>query len=250
MTLLLLVGVTELSLNLFQENELERKRSSVVDKVATVRAKIEGEFNSTLFLSAGLMAHVATHPDIDEQEFTLIASEIVATGRNIKNIGLAKDNVITHIFPLAGNKAALGLEYKKLTLQWPAVARAVDLKSTVVAGPVDLVQGGRGFIVRTPIYTSSGVSGYLKRHKPSYWGLASIVIHADGFFQSAEFGVVVDGIEFAIRGKDGLGSNGGMIIGSEKLFELDPVISTINLPNGWIMANGRYAVGRMATRPY
>jgi diguanylate cyclase (GGDEF)-like protein len=192
-----------------------------------------------LFLSASLMAHVATHPEIGEKEFSLIASEILSKGRNIRNIALAKNNVITHIFPLANNESALGLNYHNSPSQWPAVKRAFDLKGTVVAGPVDLVQGGRAFIIRTPIYTKTSVSGNWDKHKPKYWGIASIVIEAEGFFQSANFQTVQNEIEFSIRGKDGLGENGDMITGKTKLFypDSDAIIAPIMLPNGaWLVA--------------
>ena len=76
-TLFLFIGTTELIINLFRENQLERKHSSIVDKVATVRAKIEGEFNSMLFLSTGLMAHVATQPDIGERDFNLMMRAVL-----------------------------------------------------------------------------------------------------------------------------------------------------------------------------
>lgn len=238
-TFMLFVSATEMMISLFQDNQLERKRSSVVDRAAAVRARIEGEINSTLFFSASLVAHVATHPEIGKKEFNLIASEILSKGRNIKEIALAKDNVITHLYPLAGIETALGLDYHKLPLQWPAVKKALDLKGTVAAGPVDLIQGGKAIIMRTPIYTRTSISGDLEEHKPTYWGIASIVIDLLGFFQSANFHIVQNNIEFALRGKDGLGENGDMILGKATLFDVNTnaIISPIMLPNGtWQVA--------------
>lgn len=236
-TFILFVGSTELIISLLHENQIEKMRSSIVDKAAAVRAKIEGEFNSMFFLSAGLMAHVANHPDIDENDFSQIASEVIATGRNIKNIALAKDNVITHIYPLAGNELALGLDYKKIPSQWPAVQKAINLKGTIVAGPVELIQGGKGFIIRTPIYTRTGLSGHLKRNKPVYWGLVSIVIQTEGFLRSAGFNELKEETEFAIRGKDGLGKQGDIIMGNIQLFTPNAIVSTVTLPNGtWQIA--------------
>ncbi len=96
----------------------------------------------------------------------------------IKNIGLAPGNVLLFVYPIKGNEKALGLDYTKNAKQWPAVKMAIEERRTVVAGPVNLVQGGRAFISRTPIYVtlSDGEKG-------RYWGLSSIVIDMEGFFR-------------------------------------------------------------------
>jgi len=233
---IVILGI-EFIISLVQASQHQRMRSAIVDKAATARARLEGEFNSMLFLSAGLMAHVATHPNIDEEEFKQIASEIIATGRNIRNIGLAKDNVITHIYPLAGNESALGIDYRKQAAQWPAVKRAIEFKSSVVAGPIDLVQGGSGFIIRTPIYTRPTLSGNFEKNQATYWGLASIVINTQDFFRSAGFHELQQKTRFAIRGRDGLGPDGEIIIGDAKLFSQQAIFSSVNLPNGsWQLA--------------
>ncbi|MEJ2622433.1 MAG: CHASE domain-containing protein, partial [Candidatus Thiodiazotropha sp.] len=145
---------------------------------------------------------------MNKPDFSQLVSEILTEGRNIRNIGLARNNIITHIFPLAGNESALGFEYRKNSSQWPAVKRAIDAKGTVVAGPVNLVQGGSAFIARTPIYTRNDISGPLSQHKPSYWGMASIVIDIPSLFQSAGISQQSEGLSLALRGKDGLGDQG------------------------------------------
>ena len=232
-----LILLTEFMLKLMNDNYLQRQRQMVNSQSATVRAKIEGEFNSTLFLSAGLMAYVATNPKISAEEFKAIATEIVARGRNIRNIGLAKNNVITHLYPYAGNEAALGLDYTKLPAQWPAVKRAIDTRRAVVAGPVSLIQGGEGFIVRTPIFTKLGAVGILDQSSTEYWGLSSIVIDSQGFFESAKVNDSNTKIELALKGTDGQGLSGAMIFGEASLFSGDNIFTPITLPNGaWVLA--------------
>ncbi|ODB82141.1 hypothetical protein A3194_19610 [Candidatus Thiodiazotropha endoloripes] len=237
MFFLVVAATTEVIVYLLDSKNQEHERSDVVERVSTLRARLEGELNSTLHLTRGLIAYVATHPDVQEPNFSQLVSEILTQGRNIRNIGLAKNNIITHIFPLAGNESALGLEYENNSTQWPAVKRAMEVKSTVVAGPVNLVQGGTAFIARTPIYTRKGITGLLSEHKPSYWGLASIVIDIPSLFQSAGIAEQMDGLNLALRGKDSLGAQGGMIFGDKTLFSLNPVTQSIVLPNGsWQIA--------------
>ncbi|MET0066079.1 MAG: diguanylate cyclase [Candidatus Thiodiazotropha sp.] len=230
---LILVSLTEIIVYLLDAKNLERERSDVMDRVSTLRARLEGGINSTLHLTRGLIAYVATHPDVEEPDFSQLVSEILFQERNIRNIGLARNNIITHIYPLAGNESALGLTYEDNKDQWPAVLRAMEARGTIVAGPVKLVQGGTAFIARTPIYTRKGVSGLLSDHKPTYWGLASIVIDIPSLFQAAGIEQEVDGLRLALRGKDGLGEQGGMIFGEGEIFEQNPIIQSIVLPNGY-----------------
>lgn len=231
-TFLIVLTAAEVIVELMRLNQLEHQRIEVVNRLAMMRAGLETEINSTLHLTRGLIAYVAINPDLDGNTFDLLASEITSVGRNIRNIGLARDNIITHLFPLAGNEAALGLEYEKSPQQWPAIKHAIEIGGTNVAGPVSLVQGGEAFIARTPIYTRSGLGGHLADHKPAYWGLASIVIDIPTLFNTAGVATEKDGIQYALRGRDSLGEKGELIFGDRALFEQDSVLQPVILPNG------------------
>jgi diguanylate cyclase (GGDEF)-like protein len=229
---LLVLSASEVIVELLQRNQVERQRIEVLNQVAGLRGRLESEINSSLHLTRGLIANVAINPEVDADEFDALASELIAVGRNIRNIGLARNNVITHIFPLAGNEAALGLDYETQLDQWPAIRNAMDKRGTIVAGPVDLVQGGRAFIARTPIYTRAGAGGHLDQHKPAYWGLASIVIDMPTLLNAAGIKPQIDGLRIALRGKDGKGAQGEMILGDPAVFDTDPVTQSVTLPNG------------------
>ncbi|PLX92497.1 MAG: hypothetical protein C0621_09570 [Desulfuromonas sp.] len=228
---------TEFVAGLSQKSQLEHQRGDVLLKLATVRARLEGSINSTLHLTRGLIAYVATHPDVDDDEFEILAGEIISVGRDIRNIGLARDNIITHIYPFAGNEAALGIEYEKIPEQWSAIERAIAQKRTIVAGPVDLAQGGQGLIARTPIYTRRGLGGSLDDAPPIYWGLASIVIDIPTLFATSGIQSENSTLQLAIRGKDGLGREGEIFFGEKQVFSADPIIMPVLLPNGsWQIA--------------
>jgi len=223
-------------LNLLEQQRAEQLlHSLVVNQASAVRARLESEINSTLHLTRGLTAFVATHPDISHEQFNSLAAEIIANNTTIRNIGLAPDNVIRFIYPLQGNEAALGLNYLEKTDQRDAVLRASETGKTVVAGPVNLVQGGTAFINRTPIYANGGHPSEPHQHR--YWGLASVVINMPELFAAAGLTTEVDGTRFALRGKDGLGAAGAPFFGEANLFGQDPVLLPINLPEGsWQLA--------------
>lgn len=217
------------SVDAFHKVELSNKASAL-------RYSIERKVNTTLHLSTGLIIYVVSNPDIQNAEFAQVAASLIAQAEGVLNIGLAKDNVISHIYPLEGNEAALGLDYLTTPSQRDTVLQAIRAKQTVIAGPVNLVQGGQGLVGRIPIF--------LQDSAESYWGVASVVIDFEQFK-----GFVLDyakqlGLAVALKGRHATGLEGDVFIGSESMFLTGSTssITTISLPVGsWVLA-ADYAV--------
>jgi sensor domain CHASE-containing protein len=148
-TVLAIVGVLDHS---EWERSREGSRAGVLAHVSAVRAKLEGALNARLFLTQGLAAQVSARPELGEAEFAELAPIILAGRTGIRAIQLAKNTVVSHIYPREGNFAAQGLRLLDVGEQRAAVERALETQQTVVAGPVDLIQGGVAFVSRTPIY--------------------------------------------------------------------------------------------------
>ena len=220
--------------HLEQRRTLEESRREVLHEVSTVRAKLEAALNAKLFLTSGLVAYVSNHPEIDDAEFHALAAALVRGQDGIRSIQLARNTVVTHLFPLEGNEEARGLWLLELPKQRAAVRRALETKKTVVAGPVDLVQGGIAFISRTPIYLTP--PGHPVASGP-YWGLATIVIDRNALFQQGGLLDQAGDLGFALRGKDASGDLGEVFWGDIETFESNPIVMGVSLPNGsWQLA--------------
>ncbi|WP_188750067.1 diguanylate cyclase domain-containing protein [Marinobacterium zhoushanense] len=232
--LLLLGGaaITESLQKVVTDRTFQLQRTEALGVISQLRAQLESEINSVLYLSSGLISYVTVQPRTDQQQWNALAAEIVRGTEHVRNIGLAPDNVIRFVYPLHGNEAALGLEYEQNPKQWPAVKQAIDKGGMVLAGPLTLVQGGLGLIARTPIFTH-GDSEQTSR----YWGLASVVIDAESMFRSAGIKDQVSGYRVAIKGRDGLGEQGEMVYGAEEVFTQGIAKMKIFFPNGhWVIA--------------
>ena len=151
-TLLFMMSANEYMLHLEHRHKEDVERRNVLNQAATVRAHLEYEINTTLNLTMGMVVFVASNPEFTHDEFDRVAGEILQKAPYIRNIGLARDNVISYVYPLAGNEAIIGVNYMDLPEQKPAVVEAIKTGKTVIAGPVDLIQGGKAFISRIPIY--------------------------------------------------------------------------------------------------
>lgn len=202
--------------------------------ISLVRAKLETEINSTMFLALGLSSFVAASPDFTPDQFEQMAAMLMRLRPTIRNIGLAPDNVIRHIYPLEGNQQALGLRYLEHPVQRTAVLRIMSERQPVIAGPLALVQGGEGLINRIPIYPSDS------QGQAYYWGLASVVVDPEPIYANA--GLDDPRFSFALRGKDARGAQGEMIRGNAGLFN-DPhaVVMNVTVPGGSWQLAGRPA---------
>lgn len=210
-------------------------RIEVLNQVSAVRARLEGSIQSRLVLARGLVAFVSTHPDIDNPQFQELAKVLVAQQRGIRIIELARNNVISYIYPLQGSEKALGLDLLKQKDERDAILRAISTRRTIVAGPVNLVEGGRAFISRVPIFVTEPGALPESGH---YWGLAQVVMNVQTLLDEAGLNVnSFHGLDFALRGRDGTGSAGEMIFGDKAVFDADPVLAEVILPDGtWQIA--------------
>ncbi len=211
---------------------LENQRRSIVEQLSTIRAKLEGTLNAELLLARSLIAVVATETDITKDRFFKISNHFFKASKHIRNIGLAKGTILTYVYPVEGNEGAIGIDYKKVVSQWPAVKQAIEERKTIVAGPLNLVQGGIAIIGRTPIYIDNDESGI-----EEYFGILSVVINIPSLFEEAGLDNKDSLLKISIKGKDGLGAKGEVFYGSKDLFSNDPVLMEITLPEGnWLMA--------------
>lgn len=216
-----------------QNNILHRQamRADVLAELSVVRANLEGKINANLQLVRGLVATIASEPDMDQARFSQLASIVFEDmTTQLRSIAVAPDLVVRMSYPLEGNERAIGLDYREVPAQRDAALRAYATGEMVFTGPVDLVQGGRGFIGRFPVFVGEPPSRY-------FWGLVSAVIDVDRLYRDA--GLVSDdlGIAIGLAAADELGSRGEQFFGDKAVFESDPVLTEVILPQGsWVIA--------------
>src|SRR5690606_29446781 len=131
----------------------ERARAAILNQVSLIRAKLEGNINGNIQLVRGLVSTISTEPEMDQERFAALVSKLFDEHSQLSSVAAAPDLVVAMTYPLQGNERALGLDYRRNPLQREAVMLARDSGRMVLAGPVDLVQGGQGFVGRFPVYT-------------------------------------------------------------------------------------------------
>lgn len=207
---------------------MQIERGFLLQQSATVRARIERELNATLYLMTGLAAYVSAHEDLLESErIEGMLRALYGNSSHLTHVALAPDNVLRYIYPIEGNEAAIGLRYPDRPDQWPAVRRAMEERRTVLSGPIELVQGGQGIVVRTPVYLDDD----------RYWGVLTLVIDPDSLFQAAGLAAVRDGYRHGLRWAPDSDGAGRLIRGSADAFDGRTVLQSIRIPGGeWELA--------------
>lgn len=218
-------AVTEMGLGL-QRQELDADtRLDAIAYGSGLRARVDRELNTIIYLSSGLSAYLAIrHDSLDRAEIQSILGELHKNSGLIRNLGIAVGEVLTYVHPQRGNEKAVGLNYRQYPEQWQTVEQIINSRKGALAGPVKLVQGGSGLIYRSPVLV-----------KGEYWGLLSTVIDTDLLFKAAFREMTDQRFEFSIRNSSA-GLGGQVLYGQAELFD-DPACIQLSaeVPSGtWI----------------
>lgn len=216
--------------SIYQLHHQNEAREKVRAHLLAIRGRLEHSLISDLQLSKGLVASISLNPQISQKQFASVARTLFKDDSMLRNVAAAPNMKITLMYPLKGNEKAVGLDYRSVPNQFRTAEMARISRKVVLAGPVNLVQGGTAFIARVPIFL-------LNEHgQEFFWGLISSVIDKDKLFKSS--GLLADSpIRIAIRGTDGMGAEGEVFFGDETIFANPTVTAAIELPVGsWQMA--------------
>lgn len=214
----------------YQKIAMQDLRAGVHDQIRLVRTKLEGNVNGNIHLVQGLISTLQTEPNMDQKRFAGLAEHLFEGKSQLRNIAAAPDLVISLMYPMKGNEKAIGLDYRNNAAQRAAAMQVRNNGHLILAGPVNLIQGGQGFIARFPVFTSIN-------KKKSFWGIVSAVIDVNKLYQDSGLFEVSMPIEIALLGKDAKGNTGKQFFGSKTVMDSNPELTEVQLPNGsWLIA--------------
>jgi len=224
--LLLLFTVLILAIVTYTDSIIiSRHNTSTVKQTQNELESIKNQLIFNLYnniqIIKGLPALISTNPSLSQKQFSIAVQTLLDNDSQLRNIGAAPNLILKYLYPLKGNEAAIGLDYRDLPTQIDSVIKAKETRQLQLAGPLKLKQGGMGLITRAPIYLKDAEG------KEFFWGIISAVIDVDRLYQQSG---MLDGklpIEVALRD-----INGDVFFGSSSLFDKKNTASTIKVPNG------------------
>ncbi|MFO3724909.1 putative bifunctional diguanylate cyclase/phosphodiesterase [Pseudomonas sp. HLMP] len=219
------IGLSALLGHLDQQRRESEQLANLSARLSGVRAALEAQLRAAFGEAEGIAQLIAADGRISAGHFHGMARGALDSVPYMRHVALAPADVVRDVYPLEGNQAIMGLDYRHLPDQFPLLQSAREHQQAVLAGPVQLYQGGRALIYRRPVFITG------KRGVKLYWGNVSIVADTDRLLWAAGLGPELE-IQLAVRGGDGKGADGALIWGDARLFD-DPLLSqTVEVPGG------------------
>lgn len=151
-------------------------------------------------------------------DFEAVARERIENLGAIFGVALAPGGVIRYVYPRAHNEMTLGLVFKDDPRPdvRADVARAIQSRKIVISPLIDLRRGGLGVVGRLAVYRND-----------EFWGLINIAVDVLAILR--EVGVTEKGkMQMALRD-----TKGNVFFGKPDIFQSDPVIHRIELPDAY-----------------
>ncbi|OEE78706.1 diguanylate cyclase [Vibrio genomosp. F6] len=231
------VIVAIMLLELLNQNQMmfldKQYQSSAKEELSKVRSNLEAAIVADIYVSNSLSTLVSIHSDTAFDNWEKVAAKIIKESKHVTIIALARNDIINFVYPLQGNEKVIDLNYRRIPAQYASIVKAREIEQIFIAGPVNLVQGGRGLIARVPIFTDPP-------NNKEYWGVCSAVIDLDSLFQ--EVGIEAFELKYrlGIRGLDSSGSQGEIFHGDQTVFDDAFATEKVNFPYGsWEVAVAR-----------
>lgn len=179
-----------------QSQERREKLKATYTAESTV-SRVESQLSKYLAESDLMKRIVEKEYDIDNEQFDKLAELMQEDEDVIEARELAEDGVVSRIYPMEGNEAAMGLDM----LQNPArkkEARLARLSGEyTIAGPYELVRGGTGALLFDPAYITD------QNGEEKFWGFSILVMNWDNFIQEVELEKLEEaGYDYQIWKKD------------------------------------------------
>ena len=208
-------------------NFIQQVRTDTYLELLVVKENFQSVVHEQSLALRELATFLGENPDITQAEFSDRAQKVRGGNDSIINIAVAPDLVISMIYPIEGNEGALGLNYRENAEQLPAVQRALNTGRNVLAGPINLAQGGVGLIMRAPLYYSENQrssAGQNIPNQPRSQGIVSVVLDYQKFLDQTGISQAATKYDLLIDAADPVGTDGSVsLFGDPTVKDQDPV---------------------------
>lgn len=159
--------------------------------------------------SLSLAAIVSSNPDLTQDEFSVYAQRLVETLPEVQNVAAAPGNTVRFVYPVDPNRSVIGLDYRNDPAALAAIERSRMTRRPQLQGPISLVQGGQGFVTRTPVYVREENS-----NTETYWGVIALVYSTQGLFDAIQISSGFEEWQIGISRVDARTDLGQLIFGT------------------------------------
>ena len=221
--LMLLLSVLAIAM-LAQERVrfIESQRYQLLQTLTNYASELEAIVNSGVVALDSIRSELVLAPEANLALLDARVDLLLQNYPHFRHVAIAPDLVIRYVHPLAGNEAILGVDYRNIPQQLAAIEKTIAVGKPVVAGPVALLQGGSGLVVRVPVY----------RADAKVWGVIAAIIPLERLLERVRLPQLQQQFYVGLSGRDGEDNSDELFWGDAELLSIDRVKVDIKLPVG------------------
>ncbi len=201
---------------------IETQRYQLLQTLTNYASALEGMVNSGVVALDSIRSELVLQPDTDLSKLDNRVALLLHNYPYFRHVAIAPDLVIRYVYPLKGNETVIGVDYRNIPQQLAAIEKTMSLGLPVVAGPVNLLQGGSGLVVRVPVQTS----------EQQNWGVIAAIIPLESLLERANLPALQQQYWVGLSGKDGNDQPDELFWGDQELLQTERVMADIKLPVG------------------
>lgn len=165
---------------LVNENQKKREQLKAAYTAESTISRVEVQLNRYMAESDLVKKSIEDGLMISDAQFAQLSRLMQDEDYIIKTHEIAKDGIVSQIYPIQGNENAMGFNVLEDSERKKAALLARDSGEYTIAGPFDLVQGGTGVLLFDPVY-QTGAQGNEK-----FWGFSILVMDWEKFIDKME----------------------------------------------------------------
>lgn len=224
--------IEQLFENYISESHTIHARVETLQDLNIVKANLNSILTNNLALINGLRIAISANPSLSQSDFDKYAREIMRDEVIFLNFAAAPNMIVKYVYPDAGNESVMGLNYLTHPKQSKEAIKVRDTRSIVVAGPVDLVQGGKGIIGRVSVYHFDQ-----DKNAEVFWGIISAPMLIDKVMEKAGVTTLNNHHPIAIRKTSTSSKHFTPIFGDQNIFAKNHVSTDLSIANeAWHIA--------------
>ena len=206
--------------NWYKASLIRQERAAVSPQASAMANSLAFSVNQRLALLQGLYAFTRTEwPSADfDYPLEVFSSELYFKSNGISTLMVAPEGIARYVYPLYNSRKLSGYDIinDPDAITRADVQRAIHTHEITLSQPGELPEGGLGLRAWWAVYRGSDL-----------WGLVSISLDLPTILNDTGISKESSGLELSLR--DGSGHN---FFGKEDVWQHDPVIQTIKLPEG------------------
>ena len=159
------------------QNQKKREELKAAYTAESTISRIEAQLNRYLAESELIKNAIENGHTLSDGEFSELCRLMQDNDTVIKVHEIAKDGIVSQVYPLKGNEKAIGLNMFENAQRKTEAKLARDSGGYTIAGPYELIQGGTGVLLFDPVYATDAAGNRY------FWGFSILVIDWQQFIK-------------------------------------------------------------------